>query len=175
MSEAVLNGTQVTIANKSTELKQSLAAEMLKVNKSLDFDKSMDEIETMECLQMLLRDFYYLKYEEFVLVFRMMREGKFGTFYNRLKMADYNRCFVDYDKSESRSFLFEKHNNNLQKSNNLNTLHGIDYDKVRERLKAEREVKKKEVDRADELNKVIIDYKFNGRIEGTKDETIKSE
>jgi N-acetylglucosamine-6-phosphate deacetylase len=53
MSEAVLNGTQVTIANKSTELKQSLAAEMLKVNKSLDFDKSMDEIETMECLQML--------------------------------------------------------------------------------------------------------------------------
>jgi hypothetical protein len=82
---------------------------------------------------------------------------------------------TDYDKSESRSFLFEKHNNNLQKSNNLNTLHGIDYDKVRERLKAEREVKKKEVDTADELNKVIIDYKFNGRIEGTKDETIKSE
>jgi len=67
----------------------------------------MNELEASDALEMLLRDFYYLKFEEFLLIFRMMKEGKFDTFYERLKAAEFTRCFEEFDKMEARSTMWE--------------------------------------------------------------------
>jgi len=109
-SEAQLNGTQVTVAKKDKDLFTHLYGAILDVCVSVDASKGLSEESALETLEMLLRDFYYLKYEEFLLVFRMMKEGKFGNFYERLKAAEFTRCFEEYDKDEARSARWERAN-----------------------------------------------------------------
>lgn len=91
---------------------------ILDVLHSVDPNKGLTEESALETLKMLLRDFYHLKYSEFLLVFRMMKEGRFGNFYERLKQAEFTRCFQEYDTSESRSQMWEE----LHKSKSISTL-----------------------------------------------------
>ena len=111
-------GTQVTIARKDKELYTHLYGSILKVRYSVDANKGLDEESASETLDMLLRDFYYLKYEEFLLIFRMMSDGKFGNFYERLKAAEFTRCFEEYDRADNRLEMFVS----LNKSINIDTL-----------------------------------------------------
>lgn len=109
---------QVTVAKSDKELLAHLYGAILDVCASVDANKGLDEDSASETLEMLLRDFYYMKYSEFLLVFRMMKEGRFGNFYERLKQAEFTRCFQEYDTGESRSEMWE----NLHRSNKIDTL-----------------------------------------------------
>ena len=109
---------QVTVAKSDTELLAHLYGAILDVCVSVDANKGLNEDSASETLEMLLRDFYYMKYSEFLLVFRMMKEGRFGNFYERLKQAEFTRCFQEYDTGEARSEMWEQ----LHKSNKIDTL-----------------------------------------------------
>lgn len=108
----------------------------------------MSEEEASMTLKMLLQEFYYMKYEEFLLVFRKMEEGDFGKFYERVKASEFKDCFKQYDQSEERSLMWE----NLHKSKSIDTLPEVTaemYDKAIERMKeeAQRKVSDEEAER----------------------------
>lgn len=117
---------QVTVVKSDKELLAHLYGAILDVCASVDANKGLDEDSASETLEMLLRDFYYMKYSEFLLVFRMMKEGRIIDpesgkpiqFYERLKQTEFTRCFHAYDTSRSRSDMWEE----LHKSNKIDTL-----------------------------------------------------
>jgi hypothetical protein len=136
--DAHLNGSQVTIIyeDDSNTLLTQLQGAILDVYMELDKQPLKASRTASEVLKMLLRDYYYMKYEEFMLVFRMMKEGKFGSFYGKLGLAEFQRSFKEYDTSEERSLMWE----NLHKSKKIDTLPEITaemYDEAIERMKQE--------------------------------------
>jgi hypothetical protein len=128
--------------------------------------KGTDEIKfTMDSL---LHKFYHLKFAEWLVVFDKIKRGEFGTYYNRLKCAEFMEAFELYDSEEWRADYFA----NANKAKQVDKLDEIDYNaavsKFKERMKEDQDKQRGKVSDAT-YDGIRIEYEKTGEIIGRSD------
>jgi hypothetical protein len=103
-------GVQVVEAKKNDFLMATLIAEFEKVIQFVDAKRTILSDDMPFVVTQLLTDFYYLKFEEFLLVFDGIKKGTYGKYYERLKMAEVYDAFRQYEVSDQRITVIEEHN-----------------------------------------------------------------
>ncbi len=88
----------------------TIAMLVLELGKLVDFVDAKKTLKTEEELmftcETLIEEFPAMTLEEFVLVFKMIKQGKFGKLYERLKLAEISDCCKRYE-GEHRAEVLE--------------------------------------------------------------------
>jgi len=81
-----------------TKLLRSLA-NSIKVTNKFNVDNAMEIIEFIS------KQFYYLRFDELVIVFRNAKMGKYGNMFNRLDIETISKWIMIYEGSERADYL----------------------------------------------------------------------
>ena len=88
----------------------TIAMLVMELGKLVDFVDAKKTLKTEEELlftcETLIEEFPAMTLEEFVLVFKMIKQGKFGKLYERLKLAEISDCCKRYE-GEQRAEVLE--------------------------------------------------------------------
>ena len=104
------DGTLMTNAIKEQprEARMWLLMEVSKLIKDIDANKTLASDEEMQfCCRSIVQDFPTLRVEEIRLAFDMIRQGKFGKLYERLKTAEILEALRQYE-GEVRAPMLEQ-------------------------------------------------------------------
>lgn len=142
-----------------------LTAELLSVVQFVDASKTLTSQDDIQfTMDSLLHKFYHLKFAEWLIVFDKMKRGEFGTYYNRLKCAEFMEAFDLYDSEEWRGDYFA----NVNKTKQIDTAESINYGKVVSKFK-ERMAEEKSRQTDTTYDGIKVEYQTNGTIIGAKD------
>jgi len=104
------HGTNITSAVKEhpKETRFWIYQEVVKLIKEIDANKTLSSDEEIEfCCRSIIEEHPTLKLDEIFVAFNMIRQGKFGKLYERLKAAEILDCLRRYE-SEIRSPILER-------------------------------------------------------------------
>ena len=162
-------GCQIALARKEPALMARLLAELTMVVKFVDAAKTLNSSEEIQfTIESLLTKFYHLKFAEWLLVFDKIKRGEFGTYYNRLKCAEFMEAFELYDSEEWRADYFA----NVNKVSKVEQVDAIDYgavvSKFKDRMKEE-QVKQRGKVSDDYVDGLRKEYQEKGSVIGRGD------
>ena len=87
-----------------------LAVELKKLVDFVDAKKTLkNDEELIFTIESLVEEFPTMKLEEFALIFRRIKQGKFGKLYERLKLAEISECCKQYEAEERSQILENMH------------------------------------------------------------------
>lgn len=153
--EAWSDGVQVVKVRESPEVMTYLRAELERVVQYLDMKKTFQKGEMADVVFNLVSDFYYLKLEEFLIVFDGIKKGEFGDYYERFYLPELYKAFKVYDQSEQRAEMIERHHSRVKAKMVVEVEDWKEvYDDAVERLKTE----KVKVDTDKDYQKVRAEY-----------------
>jgi len=108
--EAWTQGTNIVSAVKEhpKETRWWIYQEVAKLVKEIDANKTLSSNEEIEfCCRSIIEEHPTLKLDEIYVAFNMIRQGKFGKLYERLKSAEILDCLRRYE-SDVRSPILER-------------------------------------------------------------------
>jgi hypothetical protein len=130
-SEAFYDGTSLQAAVKEypSLVRGWMLAEVGKLCKDMDMSKTLKSDEEIQfCCRSIIEDHPTVTLQEMRLCFNMVRQGKFGKLYERLKTAEILDCLRNYESeirtqviedriSKQRSEMFERSERKLEPLN----------------------------------------------------------
>ena len=90
------------------QLKTLLYQQLMQLIEYMEATKTLSTTEQLQdCVDSIVHEFWWMKVEEIVVVFQMIKKGRFGKFYERLKEAEILECLRTYDADERESWAVE--------------------------------------------------------------------
>ncbi len=104
-----INGTQISKLRRENpeQLVKTLFAGLWSLVKTVDANKTMNQGETQECVEVILIDYHWMKLEEIFYVFQKIRRGDYGKLYERLKMPEILNAICEYDLDERERYVIK--------------------------------------------------------------------
>lgn len=105
-------GDQISLIRKESErdLAKAITQLILNLAASFNIGKNMNELQVFETTMLLIEKYWYLKIEEFILVFKNAKLGTYGKLYDSLDVHTISSWFTAYETSAERMAYFEKIN-----------------------------------------------------------------
>ena len=113
VSDAWLNGTNLTHAVKHhpKEIRMWLFTQVVDLVKTLDANKTLVTDDEMKfCCRSIIDEHPTITLDEVYKAFEMLKQGKFGKLYERLKTAEILDCLCKYEAIRSEEIERIKHN-----------------------------------------------------------------
>ena len=137
---------------------KGIAQYLVTLNDSLNVKDKMNEIQVVDCAKEILRDYYYLTFEDIRFCLDSGRKGHYGQVYGRLDIS------IIFDWLSK----YEDHRIVISERNSLNKHHEITSDKIEhKKLNGENFYKKfvigatekPEINREKEQKRILAEYK----------------
>lgn len=116
-AKAWQGGTNIraAIRQEPKKVRAYLLIELKKLVDFVDAKKTLkNEDELIFTIRTLIDEFPVMKVEEFALVFKWIKQGKFGKLYERLKTAEIVECVRKYEGDHRAQLLEEMHRERSQ-------------------------------------------------------------
>jgi hypothetical protein len=110
--EKAIEGSQLSKIKKSDKagLIKAIKNLIVSLSDSLNLSVPLDEAQIFEIALLTIEQYYFLKLDELVLIFKNAKLGKYGKIYNRLDIQIIFEWIEQYLKSEERALYFERIN-----------------------------------------------------------------
>lgn len=108
--EKAISGTQIAELRKESkpELLKAVSTLITTTAMSLNITNTVNSFQVYEAAELICKEFWFLRLEELILVFRNIKTGVYGKDYNRLDVSTISQCIRMYDAGESKMAVMER-------------------------------------------------------------------
>lgn len=107
-----MKGAQISILKKEfpTDLLKAVSTLITTTATSMNITNNLNSFQVYEATQLICKEFWYLRLEELILIFKNGKLGKYGRIYNKLDITIISDWINQYETSEERVCYFERKN-----------------------------------------------------------------
>lgn len=138
-------------------LKQAIGELLNQFRESLNITNTLTPYQSYEISGLLIEKFWYFTVNDFLLAFKKIKLGEYGTIYNRIDIATLSIDLMQYD-SERLAFIEAERVRQQGEYRKQNEENEIDYERVKIQLAERMQKEKKEREKELKNRSILAQY-----------------